>query len=90
MTTHRTARPNSSALVPGVALWREIGKDNYPRWRLRASAQVEGRQETRSWGVSQRRTLAEALGGGMPLALRESAWGVRERGGDAAGRTHSD
>lgn len=55
------ARTGSSALVPGITLFRELGSDNYPRWRVRASAQVTGKQRTRSWGVVQRWTLAEAL-----------------------------
>jgi hypothetical protein len=48
MTHHSRARPNSTALIPGITLTREEGSDGLARWRVRAVAQVGGKQERMS------------------------------------------
>lgn len=60
MSAHTKPRAGSSALVPGVALFEEIGSDGYPRWRVRAVAQEEGTQR-RSDHSPLRYGLAEAI-----------------------------
>lgn len=49
MAIQTVVRPHSSALVPGVTLFREVGTDGYPRRRIRASAMIKGKQRLRSW-----------------------------------------
>ncbi|MDB4952094.1 MAG: hypothetical protein JWM27_4743 [Gemmatimonadetes bacterium] len=66
MSAHRKPRASSKALVPGISAFAEARGDGYPRWRVRAVAQVDGKQVRSDWSP-----LRHSLAG----AVREaSAW----------------
>jgi hypothetical protein len=62
VTANERARADTSALAPGITLFERAVGDEVSAWTVRASAQIEGKQRIRSWGLTRvDRPLQDAL-----------------------------
>ena len=53
MRPNTKPRTGTSSLVAGVGIVEDAAKDGYPRWRVRASAPNEGKQERMTWSPAR-------------------------------------